>query len=179
MTYATKNYTKTPILQQLDDYEELESYDEDEQLVDVLIFYQKENMIAKHLGDFLVKMYKTNKPENQAMWSADVSRLNYIVRLVCGSNKKTEWYKDNNGIKIKDTIIIPMLKHIKQQIKIYTKTKNKEMSSHSIAEMMEINNKVGIALKIIQDIDTGLISNDIVRYIAPHFSMDINLLTAK
>lgn len=137
-------------------------------------------MIAKYLGDFLVKTYKTTKPENQSLWSADVSRLNYIVRLVCGSNNKPEWHKDNNGIKIKNSIIIPMLNHVNQKIEIYNKSKAREMINCKFGEMMEIVNKMSVATEISRDIDTNLIADNIVKYIAPHFSMDTNLsLTAK
>lgn len=176
LSFATKYYTKTPTLQELDDYEELCPDEDDCLLVDTFIFYQRESIIAKYLGDFLIKMYKTTKPENQSMFSADVSRLNYIVRLVCGSNNKPEWCKDNNGIKIKNTIIIPMLKHIKKKITVYTKTKGKEISNCATGEIIEIVNKMGIASQISQDIDTGLIADNIIRYIAPHFSMDTHLL---
>jgi len=181
LTYASKYYTNAPILGPVKNYDELGPEESDEQLVDVLIFYQKQNMIAKYLGDFLVRTYKTDKPENQSMFSADVSRLNYIVRLVCGSNNKPEWCKDNSGIKIKNTIIIPMLEHIKQKIIIYNKTKSKEISYYSTGEMLEIIKKMGITAEISRDIDTNYIADNIIKYIAPHFSMDLpttpNLIT--
>lgn len=176
LTFATKYYTETPILQPLKDCDELES--DDNQLVDLLVFYQKQNMIAKYLGDFLVKIYKTTNPENQSMWSADVSRLNYIVRLVCGSNNKPEWCKDNNGIKIKNTIVTPMLDHINKKIEIYIKIKAKEILNSKGGEMSEIINKLTIGTEISRDITTNLIADNIIRYIAPHFSMDTNLLLA-
>lgn len=60
-----------------------------------LIFYYKKNKLDKYLGDFIVKHYKKDNPELQAMWNSDTERLNYFIR---------ELYNiKNNQIELKDT----------------------------------------------------------------------------
>jgi len=179
LAYATKNFNSAPCLKSLhcDDYDKINMDDNDDyELVDVLICYFKQGLINKYLGDFIVKMYKTKNPEDQSLWSSDVARLNYIVKLVINENKE-EWLTDKNGIKIRDTIVIPMLKYIDGKIYVYNKNKTKEIASCSPHEITSLLNKISIAAEISRDIGSGSIARDIIKYIAPHFSIDINLLT--
>jgi len=179
LSYITKKFTNAPILQALEekDYSNLQPENETN-LVDVLIYYYKQGLIAKYFGDFLVKMYKTDKPEEQSLWSSDVARLNYIIRTVTYNNKQsTIWLADKNGIKINDTIIIPMLNHINEKIILYNKEKSKTMANCQSTEIVTLLNKISTAVEISNDIDNGIIAKDIIKYIAPHFSIDCTMLT--
>jgi len=178
LAYVTKNYCDAPILQSLksDDYIMLNHSEDDEtNLVNVLIYYHRHGSIAKYFGDFIVKMYKTNNPQNQSLWSSDVARLNYIIRTVTG-NDESIWLTDKNGIKIKDTIVVPMLNYINDKISSYTKEKSKEIALCTSSGVIEILNKIAVATEISKDIDSGLIAKDIIKYIAPHFSVDGHIL---
>jgi len=68
-----------------------------------------------------------------------------------------------------------MLKYIDDKIGAYNKNKTKEITLCSPHEITRMLNKISIAAEISRDICSGLIARDIIKYIAPHFSIDINL----
>lgn len=183
LSYVTKNYNNAPFLKTLElkDYEELKSADDEHELVNILIFYYNHGLIAQYFGDFLVKMYRTKNPEEQSLWSSDVARLNYIVKTVVGTHNSTGdkpvltvWSTDKNGILIKDATVVPMLKYINEKIGVFSKEQSKSMANCSTSGVMDLLAKIGTAAEISRDIDSGIIARDVIRYIAPYFSIDLN-----
>lgn len=176
LSYAVKNFSKAPALLPITYCESIELNNDAIKLCDELVFYYEHHILHKYLGDSVVKIYKTDKPEKQSMWNTDSARYNYIARLFVGENKRIEWCTDKSGVKIKETIIEPILKRISGELSQYIKQKGANIATDNCNNINGILEKMKIAIMIIRDIDTGTIAESIIRYIAPHFSIDHKLL---
>ncbi|ARF09389.1 hypothetical protein Indivirus_1_12 [Indivirus ILV1] len=168
-TYVQKKYPNAPGLQYLNDYSKLQ-YD-NKNLMDILIENYDKNSLHKYLGDFIIKSYKKDNPAEQSMWSSDTSRLTYIISELLAS-KKSIWRHDYKGIKIKEYILIPLLNYIREYIDGYcSKIDIKKMKKLSLDEIEKItiyNNKI---MEISLLIDSGILIDDILKYITPYFCL--------
>ena len=61
------------------------------------MFYFERNNLPEILGKAIVEEYKKDDPNDQSMWSSDVSRLTFIVKSVMGKSK-SKWVSDKNGV---------------------------------------------------------------------------------
>ena len=195
LTYAKEHYSNAPELKKLD----LDSCDElceNDRLIERLLFYSDKGKIADYLGDFIIKFYKKNDPNDQSLWTTDLSRLTFIVRQIL--KKKADWKYDKKGIKVCKIIINPLLENIKSILKKYINDiddeitgKNKDHFSededgyesegdyerHKNPPELDNNDKLKLvnsqktAVQIITDIDNKSLAKNIVKYISPHLSI--------
>lgn len=77
LTYVRKNYPNAPILKKLDKYEFGE---DDAELIKLLLFYEKKGTLSHYLGDFLIKFYKKNDPNDQSLWTFNKRTYSFIER---------------------------------------------------------------------------------------------------
>lgn len=192
LTYARKYYPNAPELKKLDKYD----FGDNAHLIELLLFYARNGKISNYIGDFLIKFYKKNDPNDQSLWSTDISRLTFIVRQIL--RKKNDWRYDKKGIKVCNTIINPLLDNIKVILRHYVDEINVKVSGkqkdniieseagydseseyykHEKEEELDNNNKLvlvkdqEIAVKIITEIDNKSLAKDIIKYISPHLSL--------
>lgn len=161
------SYSNAPALTQLDNYEVIH----DKQFVDFIdeiISYNDQKILYKYIGDIIIKYYKKDKPEDQSLWNTDVSRLNYIIKEVIASNK-SRWVDDTNANRIKESIIQPLLQHIKSHIKNEHKLIHNKMRKGSADVCIQLTPKINNLAKIQLEINNGMLEDDIVKYISPSF----------
>ena len=94
------------------------------------------------MGDFIIKVYKKEKPSEQSIWNTDSSRLTYIIKDLI-NKKSSKWKIDKKGIKTKKFLIKPLLKHIKiilddnQKILLRMVEKSKGLDIQSILDKVK------------------------------------------
>ena len=123
MSYLLLNYNNAPRLQSLPDYSIITK--DTETLIKNLIHYNKHGTFEKYIGDFIIKQYKKEDPKLQCLWSSDIERLNYFVRELINCKENNEhinknnkegnelsWTIDKRGLKVKKSIIEPLLDYI-------------------------------------------------------------------
>jgi len=142
----------------------------------VILYYYRRNMVASFIGDGIVAAYKKDNPDEQSLWSTDVSRLTMIIKKVM--NKKSIWIADKKGVQTREYIIDPLMDKVKEIMKNYIETTNakvktaKELYNKMTADL----DGVRLAIKLHDELDNKIYHDDILRYIAPRFSYDkINL----
>ena len=113
LTYVKEHYPNAPVLKKLDKY----NLGDDSELIESLLFYSGKGTLSNYIGDFLIKFYKKNDPNDQSLWTTDIARLTFIVRQIL--RKKIDWHYDKKGIKVCNTIINPLLSNIKTILKKY------------------------------------------------------------
>lgn len=185
-TYIVNKFQNAPALEPLKDYSIIEKYEpllleyDDIEFIDVLIRYSNDKLLDKYLGDFLIKYYKKEKPEDQSLWNSDTSRLTYIIKQLL-HNKTSDWIVDKKGIKISEYIISPLLNYIKKLINDYiTKiTDYNFFINHTQDECTDLFFKIQSANVLSRSIDDGIVANKIIKYIAPYFYLDIKTLAPK
>jgi hypothetical protein len=168
--YVQQNYPDAPPLEELHDYSSIKYALEYDDFIDTIVYNYNHSCLHKYFGDFIIKYYKKDDPSKQSMWSSDTARLTYIIKELL-SNKGSIWNHDYKGVKTKNYIITPLLEYIKEYIDEYW-IKNIDMFKSSDLEQLNKFNKIYQTIyKIRKDIENEVLSNDIVRYIAPHFYM--------
>lgn len=186
MSYLLLNYDNAPQLQTLSDYSLL-SKDNTTLIRDLVHFYNK-GTFDKFIGDFIVKQYKKNDPELQALWSSDTDRLNYFIKELVkhknleniGNNNsinlltidKTKWIMDKKGIKVSNYIIEPLLEYI-QKIGInYLDSINRNIDNFPIDQTTKLINDMQTIAEINCGIKNKSLAKNINKYIAPYFYLN-------
>jgi len=184
--YLQHNYPDAPALIELDDYskikydqtnknnhsEEEENNDrENDEFVENLVYNYNHTHLHKYLGDFIIQYYKKDNPAEQSMWTSDVSRLTYIIKELLKNNKSV-WNHDYKGTKTKTYIIDPLLKYIKKYMDDYWIKHIDDCKKTNVEKLNKYNKIYTSIYKIKQDINNGVLGNDIIRHVAPYFSMN-------
>jgi len=173
--YVQQNYPNAPALIGMTDYARL-THDESgkenkDEFVDTLVYEHKNATLHKYLGDFIVGYYKKDNPSEQSMWTSDTSRLTYIIKELL-FNKKSIWNHDYKGIKTKNCIINPLLQHIKKYLDEYWINHLDHFKTTNLKNLNQADAIYRNIYNIKKNVDSGMLSNDIIRYMAPHFYMD-------
>jgi X-X-X-Leu-X-X-Gly heptad repeat protein len=175
--YIQQNYPEAPPLIKVDTYkllkEKEEKKDNESDFGQILAYYYNSKQLYSYLGDFLVSQYRKKDPANQSIWNTDVARLTYFIKDLLANKKKSCWNRDPKGLKTKSYIIDPFLKYITDYCDAYidahaiarNKLKDVEFCYKTTETLTALGN-------IMFDICNGIIAEDIVKYIAPHFQMD-------
>lgn len=186
MSYLLLNYNEAPQLMSLPDYSIISK--NTDALIENLIHYHKKGKFDKYIGDFLVQQYKKDDPKLQAVWSSDIERLNYFVRELLNnplqdkndknleskekSKKSLSWLIDKKGIKVRRNIIDPLLDYIHDIGVKYLNEKNKEIDNLETDQATKLISKMQEIGEINCQIKNKTISNNINKYIAPHFFLN-------
>lgn len=161
-TYINNTFPNAPALESRKSYVNLlES--KQMTLMEVLSMYYEDKRLVDFVGDYIVKYYKKDKPKDQSLWSSDIARLTYIISQAC-HKKGNIWQYDKKGQHMKQIIIEPALEYIRQYCYNYNIKNGANSESHILKHMITAN-------EIIGKIDSGELAADIVRYIAPHFTI--------
>ena len=172
--YVQQNFPNAPALEGIKEYDKLTFEDND--LIDTLISNYNYDTLHTYLGKFIVGYYKKDDPAEQSLWTSDVSRLTYIIKELLENNKSI-WSHDFKGIKVKLCIVLPLLKYIRKCIDEYWVNNLDNMKYIETNKLVELQEKFITLQKIKKDISNDIIANDIVRSIAPYFSMDKKNIT--
>ena len=164
-TYINNTFPNAPALESRDSYVNLlES--KKKTLMEVLSMYYEDKRLIGFIGDYIVKYYKKKEPKEQSLWSSDIARLTYIISQAC-NKKGTVWNYDKKGNQMKKIIIEPALDYIREYCLTFCQKNGTNTEGHILKHMINAN-------EIMQKIDSGELADDIVRYIAPEFTVKIN-----
>ena len=173
LTYVAHNYGSAPTIEMLDvdDMEDLE--ENNKKLVEDVISAHRHKTLDKYLGDSIIKLYKKEKPEDQSIWSTDTSRLTYLIKELM-VNKSSNWVIDKKETKTREYLIDPLLEHIKS-LTIFYQKHSITMSTNmvEIEHILDINKRI---LKLVNDIDDGVIGTNLLKYISMHLFFNGKLL---
>lgn len=145
--------------------------DNDYKLEKQIINYHKDKILDKHLGELIIKQYKTDKEEEQSLWNTDISRLTFIIRECIKKGKKPEidWITDKKGLKITDKIIKPLTNHVKDIIVKYQFSFTDYRNIDNAKLCMEY---LAASKELTHDIETGKLGKDILKYVASNMHLE-------
>lgn len=148
-----------------------------------IIYFYKEKKLVTHIGDNLIKIYKKLNPQDQSMWNTDSARNSCVLReLTDKEENKSQWITDKKGIRIIEQIIDPIINEIKVLMQNYLTEEPLYIKKYFTHSRSDENLRYFIhANDIITIVDNKTLSNDILRYITPHFYLtkDINKTVVK
>jgi len=168
MAYVIKNFKDAPALESVKDYSLLHfEQQSNAEFVENLIVEYKNNTLHIYVSDFIIKTYKKADPSKQSFWNSDTSRLTYIIRELISQNK-LDWTVDKRGLKVIKKVVDPVLEYIEEQAREYVK--NVKVNKNDKANEMEKKlSQQKLGNEIISQIENKVLSDEIIKYITPHF----------
>lgn len=143
---------------------------------DFMVYYYDKNLFHKFIGEIIKDEYKQENPEEQQFWTTDVSRLSFVVRRVMQENE-SKWIKEPEGKMVKKYIVSPILVEVKKMVDEYhTYCKEKMRINKNTLKLLEMEKLLDSSItcdKISSDIGNQLFDDPVLRYIAPHFKLDL------
>lgn len=114
VNYIMNNNTKSPPIEVKNDYLEILGEDSKEDLSRSIIVCNGLGRLYEYIGSYIVKKYKKVNAIDQNLFCTDVSRDNYILKIIEEVDKKNiiKWIKDKKGVTFKNKIIKPMVDYI-------------------------------------------------------------------
>ena len=167
MAYVIKNYKDAPALESIKDYSAIRYEQDNTEFVENLIYEHNNNKLHIYISDFIIKTYKKDDPTKQSLWNSDTSRLTYLIREII-TNNKVDWKVDKKGIKTTKFIIEPILQYIDNQVRNYVQSyevDHRISAKEAERQMMKLKS----GMEIIKNIETKILSEEILKYITPHF----------
>lgn len=132
--------------------------------------------LATYIANGIKLLYQAEDPKDQAFWSTDASRYNFII-------KEAKWKDDNNGEKIKEKLISVILNDIKEILQRELKREMNINNNHMLGKgnisklrFDETVRDIPRASYIIDDIDNGSLETLIMKKLAKHFKVDKDYL---
>lgn len=166
IAYLSIYHKDAPKLLAMDENAPINKMD-DQALVDKLVYSYNKKMLAKYIGDHIVAYYKKENPKEQSFWTSDSLRLNYLIK------ETTKWKIDKKGVTVCDSVIRPLLSHIRSILEKHNETAHEYVMNHpdNLNKNIKLNRKVFIAMKIITLIKDDKLTDDINKYIAPRLHL--------
>lgn len=181
LSFAVDNYYNAPRIEYIDSHTQIikknAKYNDKIKFVDDTIHKFNHKLISNFLGDIILANYQKENPNEQSIWSTDVSRLAYIVNDVVGKDDEHVWIVDKKGAKAIKYIIKPITIYLKEAIKEYMEYKNKMVIGETdINKANDIMKNMSDAMKIMNMIDDGSLEESILRYLASPLKIIKNCL---
>ena len=175
LTYIVDNYNNAPALQTIS-AKEIDYFGEGEKkLIENIISSHKHKTIGKYLGNFIIKIYKKNDPKTQSIWNTDDTRLTYIIKELMHNNS-SNWIVDKKGIKTKEYLIDPLLVHIKELLISYQTNLIIPNLNNNSVEIEFILENSKIIIDLMNDIDDGNVSQDILKHISSYLKFNTKVI---
>jgi hypothetical protein len=173
--YISKNFLCDPILKPLDDYDLIREgnmitdphhADENVMFVNTIYSQYERGKIVEYIGDIILLFYKHKDNLSQrSFWCSDASRMKFLVRIF--SNNTNTWKFDDSGIMVKEKVIKPLLDYMVKCIDAYR-------IKYSY-KMIDETDKFETFSIIVTSIRNGGMSEDVTKYIIPHFTLNKQL----
>ena len=140
-------------------------------LIELIMYNHNHKKLNKFIGNYIITAYKKENPEKQSLWNTDSSRLTFVIKELI-TNKSSKWKVDKKGVKTKKYLINPTLEYIKKMLENENISLIKKMEDTDRNNLEEIIEKVRIIADINKNIKDGILSNEILKFISPHFYFD-------
>jgi hypothetical protein len=173
--FINKNFSDAPPAQPLISYDMFKK-PKDGQLVEELVYYYNQKMLAGYIGDIYIKEYAKANPKDQSLWNTDTNRLTYYIRVILDktkpvNNSESEWITDKKGLLVSEYTLKPILDFLSKEINKYIQDKSKYMIKYPKKPNGKIISNLTYCGEISILIDNGKLETDILKYIAPKFDL--------
>lgn len=140
LSYLMKYRKEAPKLQQLTHQNAKDLLTEEKRLYDYLMWHNGEGTLHQYIGDIVLKYIKKENPDDQSVWSSDVSRLTYLIMdLVDGEQ---EWKRDPDGALFTEYVITPIVNHLKDYLNGFLEPKELKKVVDSDSSDVEKRDKI-------------------------------------
>jgi hypothetical protein len=159
LKFVTENYSNAPLLKPMPDYLAIKKDCGERDLARVYCEFYRDGTLVRYLAQFFLDHYKKTKPEEQSFWNTDCSRLSYVICTIV--DNQASWITDKKGVELKKQVIKPLFDHIEKEL--YDFLKN--------SDNIKYTSLINSCTLLIQDIQSSVICDELIRYLAPHFQI--------
>ena len=120
------------------------------------------------VGDMIIQYYKPKTTNKANVIATDTSRLCFIImqKITKGKKEQKEWINDKSGKKFTELVLAPVIDAVKcTLIEFVEFKKTKELSESNLCLMAK-------CIELKRDIEVKKFTNQILKYVAPHFHFD-------
>lgn len=167
LSYAIKNYKNAPAIQTFNNFKLLLGNETHYSIAEIVIHYHIKKELPQYIGNVLIKEYKKENPNDQSLYNTDTTRALYIIKEII--DEESEWLTDKGAVKTSKYTIKPILDYLKIHLVKYFDDTKLEMASDTSNKLF--NNMI-IAQEIINNINTGVLNKDIIKYVSSYFHID-------
>ena len=182
MSFLKKYFTKTPPLSGFTEFDKITNNSKKD-IANLCLDYYKSNYyhLHAHIGDIIIKKYKTSDPEMQSIWSTDPTRNNYAVRnrIDIGDNiHKDIWNNDKNGDISASIIIDPILNKIQKEINEFIEEKMEIFNDDDteLDDKVKLQKIIYSAHDLLREIDCKELREKILTYTAPKLFLNNKIM---
>ena len=169
ISYISNNYKTAPALKTItiDDFND--NVPNKNKVAEHILSSYRSKTLSKYIGDVIVKVYKKDNPKHQSIWNTDDNRLTYILKEILQNNTKaSNWIVDKKGAKTAKYVVKPLLEHIRNLLEEYNLSIRPADYRYDATGMQLLLENSKALLKLCNEIDTGVTSNEILKYISAH-----------
>lgn len=185
MSYAVKKFGGAPPMKSICDDQtkalklieiqgEKDPENNDEREEDIVIRHYNNSTLDQFFGEILKSFCCNENPNERFIWKTDLDRLNFIVKFE-GVQNKSAWVRDENGQKIKETMLIPFFKHVGNVLRSYLREINK-IDENDTDKQIDISKKTTMCLIIANEIITDTFCTKVLKYIGPSLKFDVTMM---
>ena len=143
-------------------------------LGELILFHYGKQLFGQFIGDFIINAYKRKDPQYQKFWASDIQRLTFIIRRELSKNEGV-WAQDKKGICLIKFVIAPVIETVEAKIEEYKIICDNNLHDPDLS--YDLGDKymgyIYSAEKLLLDITTKEAHSKVLRYIAPHFQIEI------
>ena len=169
VSYIMNNYKSAPALKTItiDDFNE--NIPKKDKVAEHILSAYKNKTLSKYIGNVIIKVYKKDNPKQQSIWNTDDNRLSYMLKeIIENKTKSSNWIVDKKGTKTAKYIVKPLLDHIRALLEEYNLSINPADYKYDASGMQLLLENSRALLKLANDIDTGITSTEVLKYISAH-----------
>ena len=120
------------------------------------------------VGDMMIEYCKPKKTNKTNLITTDTSKLNFTImqKITKGKKEQKEWINDKSGKKFTEFVLNPVIDAVKQTLIEFVEfKKTKELNESNLCLMAK-------CIELKRDIEANKFTNQILKYVAPHFHFD-------
>ena len=144
------------------------------EMCNVLQHHSLHDTLREYVGDIIKSIHHRKDKSTQKFFVTDCSRLVYIIRDIVGDELK--WKRDPGGIIVAKRTIEPILEYLRELLSDsmgpYLEYLLKEFPNDHLESVQRIQRLT----QIIGVIDDGRLRRNILKYLAPYFQLDKNIV---
>ena len=174
LTYVMSNYENAPVLMPIKG-EQLNELETDKvKFCRLLISKYKDKTLKSFFGNFIIKLKKTENPQDQSLWNTDTNRLTFLIRSFM-LDKTPKWMVDKDGRKTLDSLIIPLLNETNKLLTEYFYSNCQIKPNKTPIDYEYMMHEQNAISDIVTKIKDGTIANEILKFISPALNFKNNI----
>lgn len=169
--YLNKFHSTAPPLKPITDFPALHKDMTLKEFIEEIDRQFRDKKLCQYIGDIILKEYKKDDPNEQSIWNTDSDRLTYVVKMAI-DNTKEMWKIDKKAVLTIEYAIKPVLDYIYTNINSYMSTVKHPKRDEPLRATLELNDRMNRLYKIIDNIETTKLHEQVSRYISSQLFID-------